>query len=273
MVYCEMNIWNPLAMGKRGRNIMRIAAIIAARMESSRLPGKVLMPIKGKPMLEHMIERIQHSSHVNEIVIATTHLPSDQPLADLAEKLGIGCFRGSVDDVLGRLHAAADSVNPDLVVELLGDNPLVHSDLIDDVIDFYRSGDFDYATSVTTEYPNAGPEVAKFPIGVRVQVYTPDVLSRCEDLARTSYNREHATTYIAEHPEVFKLGYLEAKDRWFELNRPDLTFAVNYRENFELVERLFEVCSAEDANFSLMTALKAFDARPELVAKMGTPSG
>jgi len=251
---------------------MKTVAIIAARMDSSRLPGKVMMPILGKPMIERMIERIQFSKHINEIIIATTELLNDDILASLAKKLHVGCFRGAVDDVLGRLHAAAYAAGTDHVVDLLGDNPLVHADLIDDVIEFYHSHDFDYAVSTTTEHPYASPELARFPIGIRVEMCSREVLDRCEKEANNPYHREHSASYIYEHLEIFKIGYFEAKGKWAELNRPELTFAVNYRENFDLVSYIFEKCYSIDPNFTLQAVLKTFDSNPELLKLMGAPA-
>ena len=248
---------------------MKIAAIIACRMGSSRLPGKSTLPILGKPMIERMIERVRQSRYLGEIVIATTDLPEDGMLAELAQQIDVGCFRGSANDVLGRMNAAAGVLDADLIVELLGDNPLVHADLIDAVIDFYRAHELDYAASVTTEYPHAAADVPKFPIGIRVQVFPPAVLERCEKSAHDAYHRENSTTYIIEHPEQFRLGYLEAKEKWDKLYRPELTFAVNYAKNFELVTRIFERCYPRDPNFSLTDVVDTFDADPNLRFLMG----
>ena len=248
---------------------MKIVAIIACRMGSSRLPGKTTLPVLGKPMIERMIERVRHSMYLEEIVIATTDLPEDDMLAEFAQQINVGCFRGSADDVLGRIHAAAGTLDAGLIVELLGDNPLVHADLIDDVIDFYRAGELDYAASVTTEYPHAGADVQKFPIGIRVQVFPPTVLERCEKLAQDAYHRENSTTYICEHPEQFRLGYFEAREKWNTLYRPELTFAVNYAKNFDLVTRIFERCYPQDPNFSLIDVIHTFDADPSLRLHMG----
>ncbi len=248
---------------------MEIAAIIACRMGSSRLPGKSTLPILGKPMIERMIERVRRSRYLEDVMVATTDLPEDGMLAELAQQVDVQCFRGSADDVLGRMHAAAGILDADLIVELLGDNPLVHADLIDDVIDFYRARELDYAASVTTEYPHAGADVQKFPIGIRVQVFPPAVLERCEKLARDAYHRENSTTYICEHPDQFRLGYFEAKEKWDKLYRPELTFAVNYAKNFDLITRIFEHCYPRDPNFSLTDAIDMFDADPSLRLLMG----
>lgn len=139
-------------------------------------------------------------------------------------------------------------------MQLLGDNPLVHANLIDDVIEFYRLHDLDYAVSVTIEHPYALPGLARFPIGIRVEVCSRQVFDRCEKEASIPYHREHSASYIYEHPEIFKIGYFEAKGKWAELNRPEVTFAVNYRQNFELLSYIFEKCYSVGLNFTLQAA-------------------
>jgi len=251
---------------------MKTTALITARMGSSRLPGKSMMPILGKPMIERMIERVRHSQYIEQIVIATTELMEDDTIESLAARIGVGCFRGSVQDVLGRINAAAVVCDADLVVELLGDNPLVHADLIDDVVEFYKESDFDYTASVTTEYPHAGPELMQFPIGTRVEVFSQAVLDRCEELANEPYYREHSTSFIYEHPDMFRLGYFEARGKWRYFNRPELTFAVNYQENLNMVRRIFERCYPVNPNFPLSDVIRTLDSDPTLRPLMGSPS-
>ena len=252
---------------------MKTTAFIAVRTGSSRLPAKALMPVLGKPMLERMIERVRRSRHIDDVVIATTHLEGDDRLEALAQQLGIGCFRGSVDDVLGRMSSAVAASGCERVVELLGDNPLVHADIIDDVIDFHEQGGHDYAVNVTFEQPHAPTDAARFPIGVRVEVYWPSVIARCASDTTDPYHREHSTSYIGQHPELFKLGYLEAIGKWEPLNRPGLTFAVNYHENFELVEKVYGELYLSDPNFTLMAAMDLFNAHPEWARLMEVPTG
>ena len=251
---------------------MKVTALIAARMGSSRLPGKVMMPILGKPMLERMIERVRHSRYVNQIVVATTDLPEDAAIETLATRCGIECFRGSAQDVLGRINEAAAAYAAEVVVEMLGDNPLVHADLIDEVIEFYKKGRSDYVANVTSEYPHARANIKKFPIGIRVQVFPLSVLNRCARLAHDPRHREHSTSFIYEHPEVFRLGYFEAKGRWRDLNRPSLTFAVNYQENLEMIRRIFERCYPIDPNFPLSAVIHTLESDSPLRHLMGPPS-
>lgn len=235
-------------------------AILVARMGSSRFPGKSMQPILGKPMVERMVERISKARSVDRLLLATTDRAEDDALASLAARLGIGCHRGSAVDVLGRIRGAAQSAGAQTVVELLGDNPLVHADLIDEVVAFYRAGLFDYAASATTEYPQADNEVRKFPIGIRVQVYSRQTLERCAEFATEPADREHATMYIIRHPERFRIGLFEARGRWSGLNRPEMTFAVNLPDDLRRVSRIFELCWPQNPNFTLQSALKAAEA-------------
>ena len=250
---------------------MTVTALIAARMGSSRFPGKSLADLHGKPMLERMVERIRMARGIDQIVLATTDQPEDEVLANWAGNIGIGYFRGSDKDVLGRLHAAAAAFKTDVIVEMLGDNPLIHSSLIEVALDQYAIGGFDYVATVTNEYPKAALDLKRFPIGVRVQVFGFDAIRLCAELASAPENREHATTFIASHPEIFRTNFVEAAGRFAEANRPELTFAVNHRQNLDLIRVLYERCHGTDSNFTISSAIAAFDADPALACLMGDP--
>lgn len=249
----------------------KTAAVIVARMGSSRLPGKVLRTILGKPMMEHMVERVARTRGIGPIILATSRAPEDDPLEQLARRLGIDCYRGSPDDVLGRVKEAVEAARCDIAVELLGDNPLVHSDLIEDVIAFCDPSRFDYVANVTTEYPHAPDGLARFPVGIRIQAYSPETIFKCARLAKEARHREHSTSYIYEHPKIFRLGYFEALGKWAPLKRPELTFAVNYRENFDLISAVFEQAYSKDSNFPLSRALEIFNNNADLAPLMGDP--
>jgi spore coat polysaccharide biosynthesis protein SpsF len=250
---------------------MKTIALLAVRTGSSRLPAKALMPILGKPMLERMIERVQRASAIDEVVIATTERSEDDRIEALATRLGASCFRGSEDDVLGRMSSAVEAAHCDRVIELLGDNPLVHAEIIDEVAEFFEAGGYDYAVNVTHEQPNAPADAARFPIGIRVEIYKPWVITQSAAETSDPRNREHSTSYIGEHPEKFKLGYFEAKGRWAPLNEPKMTFAVNYQENFDLIEAIFNACYPQDSNFPLQAVMALLEAKPDLRSLMGAP--
>jgi spore coat polysaccharide biosynthesis protein SpsF len=249
---------------------MTIVAFIACRMGSSRLPGKSLMPVLGQPMIERMVERVRRSRRIDHIVLATSTLDEDTPIADLADALHVGCFRGSPDDVLLRMRDAVRANAPDVVVELLGDNPLVHAELIDEVIKYREEQDLEYATTATVEYPFAPHDLPKFMLGIRVQAFLPSALERCAALAREPYYRENSTAYIADHPELFRSGFIGATGRWAPLSRPTLNVAVNLPKNLELIRALFERCHPGNPDFSITDALRTFDSDPSLQVLAGS---
>jgi len=256
------------------KNSSKPVAVIAVRLGSSRLPGKAMLPVLGRPMIERMVERIARSKYVgNTIVLATTNDESDTPLEELARQLGIHCFRGDEDNVLNRIFSAVSQFGGGPIVELLGDNPLVHSDLIDETIEFFYSGGFAYTATVTNEYPHADPALKRFPVGIRVQVFSWETLSKTEKAVTQSKHKEHSTSYIYENPENFKLGYLECSGKWEEIGYPEFTFAVNYEQNFELISVIFEELYPEDPNFSLQKAVAIVKNKPDLLSLMGPPKG
>ncbi|MEM0966808.1 MAG: glycosyltransferase family protein [Verrucomicrobiota bacterium] len=244
-------------------------AIVVSRMGSSRLPGKALMDICGEPMAGRIIERVSLAPSVDEVIIATSTLPEDDQLEEFAKSRGVRFFRGSPDDVLGRITEAARFAEADIVLDLMGDNPLVHSEMVEDVIEFFRRTDCDFVSSVTTEFPHAPKEMPKFPIGLRVQVMTMACLEKCEDLAASEEHREHATKYIFDNPEHFKVGYYPASGKWQELNRPELTFAVNYGVNLDLIRKIYSVAVKDDPNFGMHTILRVFEENQEWIPLMG----
>lgn len=233
-----------------------MTTILVARMGSTRFPGKSMAEILGKPLIERIVERISKARSVGRIVLATTTAPADDPLASLAQRLGILCHRGPAEDVLGRIHQAWRRFGGESLMELLGDNPLVHASLIDAVVELYRSGSFDYAANATKEYPNVPAGMPLFPVGVRVQVYSASALERLAAVASDPQDREHPARYLIHRPAQFAIGYLPAAGAWACLHHPEWTFAVNYPRNLALVRKLFELCSAEDPHFDLQAVMR-----------------
>jgi spore coat polysaccharide biosynthesis protein SpsF len=247
----------------------KVTALIAARMGSSRFPGKTLSDLCGKSMLERLIERIKFSKNIDNIVVATTMLEEDYLIEEWCKKNNIGCFRGSDVDVLGRLRKSAEHFKMELIVEILGDNPLVHSSLIDDCLKLYKEKNLDYVATLTNEYPKADVNLKRFPIGVRVQVFSVETIKKCERIALKDSHREHATSFIAQNPDIFKTAFLEANNNHIKSNRPDLTFAVNEVKNLDLIRNIFSKCYINDKNFSLSQALEIYDDFPEWGKLMG----
>lgn len=249
---------------------MTTGAFIIARLSSSRLPQKNIKKIVEKPMIQLLADRIRNAKNIDKIIIATSALESDNPLEELAEQIGIACYRGPLDNIMERICGAAEQYDCDTIVELLGDNPLIHSELIDDTVALYRQGVFDYAATLTKEYTDCEPDSSLFSLGLRVQVYSKkaaDLFVNYPDLI--SDEDRHPTAYMFENPDQFNIGFLEAKEKWGFMNRPELNFAVNYKKNFDFVRTIFELLYEHDDNFSLKDIYRCLDQNRHLYLMMG----
>ena len=236
---------------------MAIDATIQARHGSHRLPGKVIRPILGKPMMELQIERIRQSRLIDRVIIATTDKPQDDPIADLAVKLGCPCFRGSEEDVLGRVVGALEIYQVDIHVEFQGDNPIPDPLLVDSIIGYYLKNEaiFDYVTNgLKTTYPP----------GLEVSVYPAQVLIDAEARAGGSVLREHVGLHIYQSPERYRIQNLEAP-RW--LARPDFHFEVDTEEDFDLITAVFEHFYETNPGFSLSQVIEFAEQRPDLTER------
>jgi spore coat polysaccharide biosynthesis protein SpsF len=235
---------------------MKIAATIQARMGSTRLPGKVLKEIVGKPMLALQIERIQQSHLIDEIIVATTTKPQDDAIVALARELGVAFFRGSENDVVSRVVGALRAFAVDIHVEFMGDNPIPDPLLVDTMIGYYlkHADRCDYVTNaLTTTYP-PGAEVFVYPATV---LY--DAASRITEPAL----REHVGIHIYQHPERYRLCNLEAPP-WYRY--PDLHLEVDTTEDFEVISAIFEHFYPWNQGFSLTQVIDFMREHPELAA-------
>lgn len=248
---------------------MTIGIILVARLSSSRLPQKNILPIEGKPMIQHLAERVANVKSPSKIIIATSDLPSDDPLEELAKNIGINCYRGSLNNVMERITGAAEKYQCNTIVEILGDNPLVHSELIDDVIELYENNNYDYAATVTSEYSPYDNNLTPFSIGLRVQVYSIESARKYVNYPEYIESNKHPCAYIFENPKIFNIGFLEAIGKWSFMNKPKLNFAVNYPKNFELVKKFFEKNYPIDNQFSLSSIYEQLDKDQELYQLFG----
>ena len=244
-------------------------ALIAARMGSSRFPGKSLSKIDDKPMLEILAERLLCSKYIEQIVIATTKSKEDDAIEDWCSLNNHLCYRGSTDDVLQRLLDAAENFKIKTIIEVLGDNPLVHSDLVDKSMDLFLTKGHDYVATITNEYGGLEPQLKRFPIGIRVQILSIETLRKCATLAKGKAYREHATSFIIENQNLFNMGFIEANDLSSICHRPELTFAVNLEKNFELIKNLYMKCNEINQNFTIQELILEYEKHPEWHWMMG----
>ena len=237
---------------------MRISATIQARMSSTRLPDKVLKPILGKPMLELQIERIKQSILIDEVIIATTNSPKDDPIESLAKKLKIPYFRGSENDVLDRIVNTLKKYDVKLHVEFMGDNPVPDPFIIDSIIGLYlKNADrYDYITNCfKTTYPP----------GLEVSVYPSNILYDAEKQVKDSSPlREHVGIHIYQHPERYRIYNIEAPSYF---NYPDLHLEVDTQEDFEVIKAIYEALYPKNPHFGLSQIIEFISNHKELSEK------
>lgn len=227
-----------------------ITAIIQARMGSSRLPGKVLLDIEGKTVLDRVIERTKRAKGIDRAIIAIPDTSSDDVLAKYCEERSIPYFRGSEADVLDRYYQTAKHFNIAHIVRITSDCPLIDPEVIDRVINEYHAGGYDYISTgrIETTYPD----------GLDVELFSFTTLEKARNEAMLPSEREHVTPYIWNHPEIFNIEtVVNSKDlslhRWTVDEPADLEFVRGVYKKFP-----------ENKLFCLKEILHLLEINPEI---------
>jgi len=239
---------------------VRVVGIIQARTGSTRLPRKVLLPVGGRPALERMIERVRASAELDEVVIATTQLPADEPIRALAAAVGVPCTSGHPTDLLDRHLQAAREASADVVVKIPSDCPLIDPRVIDAVVGFFRrhGGRHDIVSNLL---PPSWPD------GNDVEVMRRDALELAWREADRPFQREHTTPFLWDQPERFLVANVTAGS-W---SRPELPtthrLTLDYVEDYHLICAVFDALHEESgAPFSVESVVDYLDAHPEIRA-------
>ncbi|KLU65869.1 3-deoxy-manno-octulosonate cytidylyltransferase [Desulfosporosinus acididurans] len=230
---------------------MRVVCIIQARMGSERLPGKVLMDIVGKPMLDHILVRLSHSQRITEVVVATSSNPEDDLIARFCQERNTSVFRGSELDVLARYYDAACQYQADIVVRVTADCPLVDYEGIDELIGEIEQRNVDYLSF------NSKP----LPRGLTGEVFTFAALKLAHETAHQPYEREHVTIHMYEHPEKFRLASVEAP-AW--MHRPNYRLTVDTPADIQLIRSIYEILLSQREIIDLQKVIELMDHSPEL---------
>jgi spore coat polysaccharide biosynthesis protein SpsF len=231
---------------------LNVVAIVQARMGSSRLPGKVLAELSGRPVLEWMLRRAGRAKRIDQVLVATTINSEDDAVARFCKEAGYDCFRGSAFDVLDRYYRAAEATGADVIVRLTGDCPLIDPDLLDQNIGAFLAAEppLDFAA-------NRLPGDRTVPIGLDTEICTREALQRAWAAAQKPHEREHVMPYFYEHPEEFNILHLR--------HDPDYghyRWTVDTPEDLELLRRIAD--HFDDDTFSWKAVLALFEEQPEL---------
>jgi spore coat polysaccharide biosynthesis protein SpsF len=210
---------SPVQLSRSGK----VIAFLQARMGSHRLPGKVLMCIKGQSILERAIRRLQAAQVVNEVVVLTTYQKEDDAIVEECSRLGVSVFRGAEEDVLLRFYDASKTFHPEIIIRATADNPLIDIGSIDRIVAAMRSNELDLCME------------QDLPCGAATEAVTAKTLEKIHALASDPRHREHVTLYLWENQSPFKVSHLNPPD---SVRYPKIRITVDTLEDFQYVEQL-----------------------------------
>lgn len=220
-----------------------IQGILQARVGSTRLPGKVLMPLCGEPMLIRQVERLMRAKNIDRLTVATSQMGSDDAIASLCEKHGIDCFRGPLEDVLERFYQVACKSGAEHIVRINGDCPLIDPKIVDDSIEFHIEN--------VNDYTSTGLCDPRIPDGFGVDIFTFNCLKKIWTEAFSSFDREHVITYLRDNPDLFHIRSFCGKR-----NLDHVRACVDDEQDFEHVKWIFESLYPKLPNFTLMDVVE-----------------
>lgn len=228
-----------------------IGIIIQARMNSIRLPGKVMLQLAGGSVLQHIIDRLKDCNNVSVVVIATTDNVIDDVIADFANKNSVRLFRGSESDVLSRFYHAACQNSLEVIVRVTADSPLVDPEIIDEMVSAYlKSGKVDYLSNTLKH---------TFPLGFGVEIFSFEALKQAYEQADKDYEREHVTPFIYEHPGKFILKNFEYRNG---LSKYRLT--LDTAEDYQLIKQIYEHLFHDNQKFRLADVIEYLEKNQDI---------
>ena len=233
---------------------MRTVAVIPVRMNSERLPGKVMAPLQGQPLLGTLLSRVQRCSALDDVVIATSTTAENDCIEIYCNQKRVPVFRGSEEDVLGRLLQTLSWCKADVGVLIFGDGPLIDPQIISQAVSvFHANSGYDFV---------GNDLITTWPPGMEVEVFKVSALADAAQRCHDPQIREHGTLFIRQNPKIYQLYNLEAPTG---MSRSDLSFEVDVMEDLQVVEALLREFS-DDTDMSLEELIRFMDENPQLTA-------
>lgn len=238
---------------------VKVVAAIQARLGSSRLPRKMLLPILGLPMLERIVERVRHARRVDEIVLATTDAPADDELVSTAKGMGLQASRGPADDIAERLYRAAEETHADILVRVWGDCPCVDPAVIDKAIALLQEEQFDFvSTCIAGEGDSEDGFLRTYPYGLDIEVYRRRALEHIRS-ATDPFYREFPEDYLSKHGEGLRLGALRHTE-----DCSDIYVTVDYRADFDTICAVYQHLYVPGRAFGFEEVVDLLRSHPEI---------
>ncbi len=230
---------------------MRKLIIAQARMTSTRLPGKVMKIVCGKPLLEHFINRLKRVKSADQIVIATTINDIDNQIVDLCKKLDISYYRGSEEDVLGRYYEAAVEYGGDIIIRITSDCPVIDPEVVDYLINFYTNNieKYDYVSNTLKR---------TYPLGMDSEIISFDTLKEAHFNAYDPFDREHVSPFIKMRPQQFRLYNI-----LYKADMSRYRWTLDTPEDLELISKIFDALFYQNPSISLKDMLDQMERMPE----------
>jgi spore coat polysaccharide biosynthesis protein SpsF len=237
---------------------MRVVAIVQARMGSTRLPGKVLKDIAGKPTLWHVINRLKESQLIDQIVIATTAKAEDQAIVALAADSGVKSYVGAEDDVLDRYFQAAKKYRADVIVRVTSDCPLLDPDIVDKVIKYFMENSYEYVSNTWSSAQ--GDSKQTYPVGLDTEVFSFEAIERAWKDAKLLSEREHVTPFIWKNSKIFKIGHVGYdKDLYY------MRWTLDYEKDLLFIREVYKRLSNKGLTFRSGEIISLLEKNPELL--------
>jgi spore coat polysaccharide biosynthesis protein SpsF len=229
-----------------------VVAAIQARMGSTRLPGKVLLNLQGKTVLDHIVERLRTCRNIDLLTIATSMKMENRAISEVALRNRVACVAGAEHDCLNRFLHVGSVTDASVLVRVTADCPLVDPVLTDTLIEELLSNNLDYIAG--------GPGL---PRGVTSEVFSMNALTRADRVARAPYEREHVTIHLYEHPDWFRVAFMRAPDQLF---RPAYRLTLDTPEDWKLLQALYERLYVPGSIVDTRKIIQLLDESPELVS-------
>ena len=221
-------------------------------MSSNRLPGKVLKPVNGQPMIYRQIQRVLRSTLVEDVIVATSVSSSDDELVEFLESEEIKVFRGSLDNVLSRFLEVSKRINPTNIIRLTGDCPLVMPKLIDEMIVYFEDKLPDYLSNSL---------VPSFPDGLDVEILSREAISRLSSLSLSKMESEHVTLGLYKRPDMFRVLNFSNP-----INHSNMRWTVDYPEDLDFVRSVYSHFKGRESTFEYEEVLEFLRSNPEVIS-------
>lgn len=229
---------------------LKAGVIIQARMGATRLPGKVLLKILDKTILEHVLERVKRSESIDDVIVATTTKDEDKEIVSLMEKKGVKVFRGSEEDVLDRFYQAAKAYDIRHIVRITADSPLIDPWIIDAVVNRYFNSGADYCSNVWER---------TYPDGQDVEVFSFNTLKRAWENARLQSEREHVTPYVMNNKDDFEVFHFKQ-----DKNLSEKRWSLDRHEDFEFMKAVLEALYPKKPDFHMEDIIRFLELNPDV---------